>query len=79
MSLNFDSTNHIKGHFTRPLTEEELEKARQQMRKFKTSLLQSKKNAEEIIYQCTACFIIVMAVNMKPLYSLCPICAEHLN
>lgn len=79
MSLDFNQTNHIKGNYIRPLTEEELEKARAQMRKFKLSLLQNKTNPEEIIYQCFCCKVIVIAVNMKPIFQLCPICAEHIN
>lgn len=79
MLFDFNKTNHIKGNYTRPLTEEEFEKAKEQMRKFKVRMLQNKKNAEELIYQCDCCDLVVMAVNMKPIMHLCPICAEHVN
>lgn len=79
MSFDFNKTNHIQGNYTRPLTEEELEKAQDQMRKFKASLLQNKNNPDELIYQCSCCKIVVIAVNMKPIFQLCPVCAEHVN
>lgn len=79
MSLNFNDFNPNKNVSSRLLTADELFKAITAMHQFKTNLLRSIKNVNEIIYKCQSCKIVVYGINVKPKFMLCPICAEHLN